>query len=267
MVPDNELGDLIGVVHCKRTEAVPHWRHQATMATMKYPCPTVEFWESHNFDIGAARSKATEILLSSFPEITYILHVDDDLATGNRNALAGMLYFLKARGEAIISALYYNKFPSQHRCPTCGVAKHDPLIMSIIEKDGRLYFGFPFRGKTPELGVVYEVTAVPAGFLLVKREVFEKLQKPWFVYNDPELLTKFNMDRVGEDMYFSVKARQAGYKLWVDTRAEFIHYSHAWIGRAELVREVEVGDDKPLAMMRAEYFDLLAKSMKSKGAE
>ncbi|HKU48487.1 MAG TPA: hypothetical protein VJP79_00930 [Nitrososphaera sp.] len=43
--------------------------------------------------------------------------------------------------------------------------------------------------------------------MLIKREVFEKVTKPWFEYT-PE---------VPEDHYFCEKARAAGFEIKVDT--------------------------------------------------
>ena len=250
--------NLLGIVHCKRDVSVPHWQHQATMSILKMPFTPVDVWEDHNFDIGAARQGATEALLEAFPEITYILYVDDDLATNNRYALMGMYQFLEDRNQSIISALYYNKAPGAYKCPTCGRRKHEPIIFNIVEKDDRLWFSFPFQHETPPLNHAYEVTCVPAGFLLVKREVFEKLEKPWFIYGDPELKKRFGHTEKGpgEDVYFSIKAVKAGYKLWLDTRAEFIHYVPGWSGRQELIDAI-TRVEKPVTAVRADYFEIM----------
>lgn len=54
--------------------------------------------------------------------------------------------------------------------------------------------------------------SVATGFLLIKLAVFKKLSHPWFFWesNDKgEVVT-------GEDYWFNRKAREAGYKIWVD---------------------------------------------------
>lgn len=249
--------ELIGVIHCKRSEIVPHWLHQATMTTLRNPCPTIHAWEGHIFDIGRSRQKATEAVLS-IPEVTHVLYVDDDLATDNRDALVGMYRFLKDRNEHIVSGLYYNKSSSNVACSVCGSRKHDPIIFNVVETNGHLVFSNPFRGRTPDLNTMYQVGVVPAGFLLVTREVFEKIPKPWFVYGDPELRKRFdaNENGPGEDVYFSIKARAAGFKLWIDSRAEFAHYAPEWVGRQELIDKLirKPGDfEKQAPEVREEY--------------
>lgn len=53
-----------------------------------------------------------------------------------------------------------------------------------------------------------EVSFVGTGMMLIKREVFEKLSKPYFFYDVKE--------NVGEDVYFCRQAREAGYKIFID---------------------------------------------------
>lgn len=68
-------------------------------------------------------------------------------------------------------------------------------------------------------GKCYEVEAVPTGFMLVDLKVFEKLTHPWFFWevNDKgETVT-------GEDFWFCTKAREAGFKVWVDTSIPIGH--------------------------------------------
>jgi hypothetical protein len=56
--------------------------------------------------------------------------------------------------------------------------------------------------------VVRPVEWVGTGALLIRREVFERIPRPWFEYCD---------DGDGEDVYFSRKARAAGIPIHCDT--------------------------------------------------
>jgi hypothetical protein len=59
------------------------------------------------------------------------------------------------------------------------------------------------------------------GFVLIKRGVFEKVPRPWFctqVYN-----YRGNDIGVGEDVYFCLKAKDAGFKLWIDPLVKLYH--------------------------------------------
>ena len=53
-----------------------------------------------------------------------------------------------------------------------------------------------------------EVDGIGMGFTLIKTHVFRKIEKPWFWIIYPS---------VTEDIYFCIKAQQAGYKIFVDT--------------------------------------------------
>jgi GT2 family glycosyltransferase len=65
-----------------------------------------------------------------------------------------------------------------------------------------------------------EVDGVGAGCLLIHRKVFDKVAKPWFLfeYNEDGLVA------LGEDFYFCQKAQEAGFKVWVDRRMVCSHY-------------------------------------------
>jgi hypothetical protein len=56
-----------------------------------------------------------------------------------------------------------------------------------------------------------KVTAIGCGVMLVKREVFEKTERPWFWF---EVLPGGKL--LGEDVYFCVKAFDAGFDTYVD---------------------------------------------------
>lgn len=59
---------------------------------------------------------------------------------------------------------------------------------------------------------VQEVDSIGFGVTMIKREVFEKLDEPWFAM-------PWAMDEkkhVGEDVYFCKMAQEAGFSVWVD---------------------------------------------------
>lgn len=63
------------------------------------------------------------------------------------------------------------------------------------------------KGKTG----IEQVTAIGCGVMLVKREVFLKTPKPWFWFEQIP-----GEKLLGEDVYFCVKAFDAGFETWVD---------------------------------------------------
>lgn len=61
-------------------------------------------------------------------------------------------------------------------------------------------------------GGIEEVLHTGTGMLMVKRHVFEKMGKPWF----ETCYREKHDDWLGEDVYFCIRAREAGFRVWVD---------------------------------------------------
>ena len=93
---------------------------------------------------------------------------------------------------------------------------HRPVIIDMT-LEGKTAKNFKIRygdlTEVPENQLV-ECGVTPGGMFLTERNVFEKLTDPWFA---------FPRAAVGEDVYFSVKLMEAGYKQYVDTCVEGIH--------------------------------------------
>ena len=103
---------------------------------------------------------------------------------------------LLANDVDICGAMTYKRYPP-----------FDPILLKGTIKGYR--YIYPKRGDTD----LVEVDGVGAAILMIKTEVFENIQKPWFKFE------KFSEDDdrpIGEDLYFCWKAKQAGYKIHVD---------------------------------------------------
>ena len=71
--------------------------------------------------------------------------------------------------------------------------------------------GFPRELHTGETEP-FKCDVVGTGFLLVKREVFEKIPEPWFQFGrDKEQQLVY-----GEDSWFCDQARKVGFDVWAD---------------------------------------------------
>ena len=216
------------IAHSHRSDLIPHWLHSATVEALRKPCNYVNLHESHFCDVGRSRDQLARIALSS-DRTTHVLFVDDDIIIPDSECLAHMLEFLEKNNASIVSGLYYKRYPP-----------HEPLIMDMKVVDGQPYITFPFANKEIPKDTLIRVGCVPAGFLLVKREAFEKIGEPYFVYGAPELCKGLPLGEwtPGEDVYFSWKARKAGFELWVDTRADLLHYVPKLIGNPKLIEAV-----------------------------
>jgi hypothetical protein len=119
-------------------------------------------------------------------ETTHVLFIDTDMRYP-----ADALQRLLARDLDIVGANY------RHRSPEV-----DSTARSM--NDERVFS----TGKTG----VEEVLHTGTGFLLIKRRVFETMEKPWF-----ETTYRHKQDDwLGEDVYFCIMARQAGFKVHID---------------------------------------------------
>ena len=67
---------------------------------------------------------------------------------------------------------------------------------------------------------LFEVDGIGGGTLLIRREILEKIDPPYFlVTHDSDGLVE-----QGNDLYFCEKVKKAGFKIWVDTSYRSDHY-------------------------------------------
>jgi len=90
----------------------------------------------------------------------------------------------------------------------------EPIIMRAAGYDGERPL-YEYADDWPA-GHVVPVDCVGLGFTLARASVFETLAEPWFSF-------PADRDDVGEDVWFSHKARAAGLRLAVDTSVEVGH--------------------------------------------
>ena len=64
-----------------------------------------------------------------------------------------------------------------------------------------------------------ECNKVGTGIILIKTEIFNKIPRPWFSFKNSELGNTIN----GEDWMFCLRAREVGFKIWVDVSLEIGH--------------------------------------------
>lgn len=96
--------------------------------------------------------------------------------------------------------------------------KQYPLQTTVIllDKNGKR------RNKLPKK--MFTCEALGCGCMLVKMEVFDKIQFPWFqIYINPET-RKLEMS---EDVWFCNQARQAGYEIFCDPTIKVGHVGEA----------------------------------------
>ncbi|MEK7180134.1 MAG: hypothetical protein AAB706_01550 [Patescibacteria group bacterium] len=97
-----------------------------------------------------------------------------------------------------------------------------PLSSTVMMMDENGEYKDPSKNTEWAMEVpekLFEVLAIGMGVALIKMEVFENINKPWF---------KFDIHRdgymiQGEDAWFCSQARKEGYKIWADGSLEIGH--------------------------------------------
>lgn len=112
-----------------------------------------------------------------------------------------------------------------------GYEPYNPLVWHPTEERGLL----PFNDY--KFGDVVDAGATGAACLLIKREVFEGVERPWFRIQREEKTENgvTVVVRRGEDTYFTRRATKAGFKLKINTAYDIGHLRefavdrHFWI--------------------------------------
>jgi GT2 family glycosyltransferase len=164
--------------------------------------------------VDQARNELAEAALE-VREVTHLLWIDDDMVFGPDAASRLLEHDLP-----IVGGLYYNR-----RDPW------QPLLLRELSSGGQ--YGWVYEHGP---GLV-DVDATGAGFLLTKREVYEKI-RPTLASGDGFFSYLTVEDAAGElqvrseDVSFCVRAKEAGYSLAVDTDVEIGHVGEVVVDAA-----------------------------------
>jgi len=161
--------------------------------------------------IDAGRNLLVEQVLAK-TRATHLLFLDSDivcagnacrkLLTHDKDIISGLAF---QRGTMQFPLIY--SYQGRHRVS----GKMCPAFTPILEP----VYRYLSKKRLPVSEITYatlegndglmKIGGAGAGFLLVKREVFEKIPYPWFSF-----------ERGGEDLYFCDKARRYSLEVWVD---------------------------------------------------
>lgn len=131
----------------------------------------------------------------------YLFSVDSDMIIP-KNALTKML----DADKDIVTGLYIQRIPGTHT-----------LEVYMVDPTGGLV-NIPYDLLKHHHGLV-EIAGCGFGCVLVKGDVFRKMEYPHFYYQS----ALDHKNTVSEDVYFCKKARDLNFKVWVDTT---IHCDH-----------------------------------------
>jgi len=179
---------------------VPLWKeglHPAWVSRFIETITNLPFQTEYIFDrtIGIHRAR-TNIVKHSSGE--YIFFLDSDVICPQDTILK-----LIEDGKDIVSALYYKaQFPHN---PQMYIKVGDYKYAPVVEFSEGLV----------------EVDGIGLGACLIKKSVFDKIPEPWF-----DLPVN---SELSEDLFFCNKAKEHGFKIYVDTRIKCGHVSEVII--------------------------------------
>ena len=137
-------------------------------------------------------SQRTELARQALEEkVDFLLWLDSDMRFPKET-----IGYMMDLDKDIVSANYATR-----RMPVKPVAMMDGGEKGV----GRVYTEPGQEGLQP-------VDYVGMGVMMVKREVFEKIEQPWFAIPYSTVGGHYT----GEDVFFCRKAREAGYEVFVD---------------------------------------------------
>ena len=150
--------------------------------------------------VGGVVHEARNLLAEKALELgaTHVLFIDDDMIFPPE-----ALIKLLENDVDIVCGLAFRKAPP-----------YDPVIFKLYEnEDGNIDI---LATEKIKQGLV-EVDAIGSAFVLIKRRVFEKMERPWYKWGDKSLGIYVKSGGLGEDISFSLHAKRQGFKVYCDT--------------------------------------------------
>ena len=157
------------------------WMHGLKVYQMGCTERMVVHWARNDL-AKIAQDKVNEYTGERF---THLLWLDDDHVFN-----PDMLCYLARHDVDMVSALYFGR-----------AGTHLPVVY-VKDQNADKYKHYPLI-EPPR--AMCEVDAAGFGAMLMRREVLDSFEYPWFKFED-----------CGEDIYFCVNAKEAGNEVWLD---------------------------------------------------
>lgn len=170
------------------------------------PMSGVAFKTGAPFDV-ARNSACSDVLANGFQ---WLLFLDDDVIPP-----PDVFARLAQHNVDIVSGLYYRR--------------QEPICPVAMLRDDKGQSQWVTSWNPPDSRI--EVDLVGAGCLLLHRRVLERMPPPWFVWEigKEDLDPKENRQKMSEDFAFCIRAKAAGFKIYLDTS---IRCDHVGLGQS-----------------------------------
>ncbi len=158
-----------------------------------------------NFVHGPSIAKNRNLLIEAAfrNNCTHIFFIDDDV-TCNPDIV---FQLLKHDKDVVTGVLLGKSFP------------HRPYLFDTITEDHMFQY---YKQNDQDKGLI-PMKGAGFGVLLIKTEVFHKLEEPWIRYNP------YLPDELGEDLYFFDRLNQLGVKVYCDLDCLAAHFAHVTV--------------------------------------
>lgn len=180
------------------------WMHGLRIYTFAYIHRTVVDWARNDLAKEAMHTKCNY----TDKHFTHFLWLDSDHVFNPDLACYLARCFMRDDVD-IISALYFGR-------------TGQPLPVAYVKDETPdIYKHYPLIGVPNAL---IEVDAIGFGACMTKRDMFVNIPEPWFTLDW----------QAGEDIAFCVKAKQMGYRIWLDGSYKLGH-----IGSPPIITEAD----------------------------
>lgn len=126
---------------------------------------------------------------------SHIFFLDEDMVFNS-----DVLYKLQAQNRDIIGAFYCER--------------RSPYLPCVFRFDQE---GYLCKLKHCEYNGEIDVDVVGDGAILIKAEVFDTLEEPWFRWNEKDLVPKNTDKFITGDVGFCLRSKAVGYKVYCHT--------------------------------------------------
>lgn len=192
---------LIGIT---TAETVSHETMQSIYNLERPENTTTDLRVVHAYNVADGRNKLAEIMVAE--NYDYIFFVDNDVILPP-NALADLY-----------SMQWYFSVGTYPRKEISSITDKDPFTTLYVhdERNKDVYCPVFMRRSALQAGKIIPVDCCGLGCALIMRELFFKIEKPWFFFaHEGDSKTDERREYcIGEDMYFCRKVIRAGVQIW-----------------------------------------------------
>jgi cellulose synthase/poly-beta-1,6-N-acetylglucosamine synthase-like glycosyltransferase len=143
----------------------------------------------------------------------YILWIDSDIMFSINHIVTLINHFEQDSQKDVVSGWY-----------SMIDGKNSTMVQHMDDEffKTNAFYQFTSIEEMNKLDRLVSCDYVGMGFMMIKKNVFEKLKYPWF-YDELTVINNNIKDMCSEDVAFCKKMRREGIKIWVDPKCRVGH--------------------------------------------